>query len=626
MTTRPPKLSLDKLKLQSLEGSGGTHPPDENLHKEPEKESHKSHHKHHHKHDKKPKETIPKLAIPALIDKPTEITKKPLTSFKININSPPNTEKHEKIDINSTSNKEKHDESDNKTSSKTHTKHKTKHIPNTPQTVTSSKKPFKLSLPLSPSTDPLHTVSPPSALLNLPPQLRRTGSSSSLSEGGDKRIRRCSTSDMDEGSCVPGEGGFDPKYAAAEENIQDDARRYRGVISQIIDGLYLTGEGGSQNAEELARLNIRRVLNLAEAVCVDAFPEKYAYFTIDLLDDGAKEDLRSLFLEVVDWLETPNPPSPTDGVLVHCHAGMSRSATFVIAYIMWKLKMGFREAIEFVTKKRSVVSPNGGFIGQLILWEKLLRASCDPRQKDDPTAAKPRLLRVVVHPRSYHMHILVGNEVRHPSSASLDTRGCFVLHIPSARTAYCWMGRHAATLLCEGGHNICRQLSDYLSVENVVTVREGEEPEEFWTALGEDAEQKRQRQQQEEEVRQEVRDLDAEYVRRVGGTFRYPSWDVVTGLIFGGLYTLECHAKRQVWVKLVSPSSIAVWVPPGFVLREAAHGLGPIVMDRQRIAEVVAEEFYRDMNIKYSKEYLHIVDSYASMLPDNTPRSYSSSP
>lgn len=222
------------------------------------------------------------------------------------------------------------------------------------------------------------------------------------------------------------------------------------------------------------------------------------------------------------------------------------------------------------------------------------------------------------------MHILVGNEVRHPSVASLDTRGCFVLHVPAEKKAFCWMGNHAATLLCEGGHNICRQLSDYLCVETVVTVREGEEPPEFWRALG--AEKDGVVDLTARQQTKEIRDLDSEYVRMIGGTFRYPSWDVVTGLVFGGLYTLECHAKRQVWIKLLAPNSIAVWVPPGFVLREAAHGQGPIVKDRQKIAEMVAEEFYRDMNVLYSKEYLHIVDSYASMLPENTPRSYSSSP
>jgi protein-tyrosine phosphatase len=40
-----------------------------------------------------------------------------------------------------------------------------------------------------------------------------------------------------------------------------------------------------------------------------------------------------------------------DKVFVHCAAGMSRSATIVIAYLMWKQKMLLSDAIDFVKKK-----------------------------------------------------------------------------------------------------------------------------------------------------------------------------------------------------------------------------------------------------------------------------------
>ena len=58
--------------------------------------------------------------------------------------------------------------------------------------------------------------------------------------------------------------------------------------------------------------------------------------------------------------------------MVHCAAGSSRSATIVIAYIMWSKKMPYKEAFEFVKSKRSVVSPNLSFKNQLELFEKLL--------------------------------------------------------------------------------------------------------------------------------------------------------------------------------------------------------------------------------------------------------------
>ncbi len=52
--------------------------------------------------------------------------------------------------------------------------------------------------------------------------------------------------------------------------------------------------------------------------------------------------------------------------------GISRSASVVIAYIMYKNKMKFKEAYDFVHKKRNVISPNMGFQEQLEKFEKIL--------------------------------------------------------------------------------------------------------------------------------------------------------------------------------------------------------------------------------------------------------------
>ncbi|CAD8167728.1 unnamed protein product [Paramecium pentaurelia] len=57
-------------------------------------------------------------------------------------------------------------------------------------------------------------------------------------------------------------------------------------------------------------------------------------------------------------------------VLVHCAAGVSRSASVVIAYLMKTKGFGFQEAFNFVKKKRSVIQPNYGFIKQLRNYEK----------------------------------------------------------------------------------------------------------------------------------------------------------------------------------------------------------------------------------------------------------------
>ena len=57
-------------------------------------------------------------------------------------------------------------------------------------------------------------------------------------------------------------------------------------------------------------------------------------------------------------------------VLVHCLAGMSRSATIVIAYLLATTAMTTTEATEFVRSKRSIIRPNYGFINQLEQYEE----------------------------------------------------------------------------------------------------------------------------------------------------------------------------------------------------------------------------------------------------------------
>ena len=48
-------------------------------------------------------------------------------------------------------------------------------------------------------------------------------------------------------------------------------------------------------------------------------------------------------------------------VVVHCMAGVSWSATVIIAYLMTKNKCSFKEAFDYTRSKRMVINPNPGF-------------------------------------------------------------------------------------------------------------------------------------------------------------------------------------------------------------------------------------------------------------------------
>ena len=60
-------------------------------------------------------------------------------------------------------------------------------------------------------------------------------------------------------------------------------------------------------------------------------------------------------------------------VFVHCHAGISRSATICIAYIMKTMQCDLSKAYDFVKQRRSCISPNLHFMGQLLEFEKQLQ-------------------------------------------------------------------------------------------------------------------------------------------------------------------------------------------------------------------------------------------------------------
>lgn len=59
------------------------------------------------------------------------------------------------------------------------------------------------------------------------------------------------------------------------------------------------------------------------------------------------------------------------GVFVHCAMGKSRSATLVVAYLMWKYHIDSTTALEQLCEGRPVCDPNPGFKEQLLVWEKM---------------------------------------------------------------------------------------------------------------------------------------------------------------------------------------------------------------------------------------------------------------
>lgn len=82
-------------------------------------------------------------------------------------------------------------------------------------------------------------------------------------------------------------------------------------------------------------------------------------YNIGLLDHpGLEKTMLNLLNDMIPKLITYDNKK----ILFHCFAGVSRSATFAIAYLMAKQKLSVKEAYDMVKSKRDIIQPNDGFM------------------------------------------------------------------------------------------------------------------------------------------------------------------------------------------------------------------------------------------------------------------------
>ena len=131
-------------------------------------------------------------------------------------------------------------------------------------------------------------------------------------------------------------------------------------IDQITETIFLGNIDAAFNKKKLKQLGIKKVLTVMSAFGNHYSPHEFIHKSIDV-DDDFRTNIICHFKECILFIEGK------DKIFVHCAAGMSRSPTIVIAYIMWKRKLRLNEAIKFVKEKRSIISPNDNFMNQLIV-------------------------------------------------------------------------------------------------------------------------------------------------------------------------------------------------------------------------------------------------------------------
>ncbi|XP_027351953.1 protein-tyrosine-phosphatase MKP1 [Abrus precatorius] len=242
--------------------------------------------------------------------------------------------------------------------------------------------------------------------------------------------------------------------------------------SKVADHVYLGGDAVARDRDILKQNGITHVLNCVGFVCPEYFKADFVYRTL-WLQDSPSEDITSILYDVFDYFEDVREKSGR--VFVHCCQGVSRSTSLVIAYLMWREGQSFDDAFQFVKAARGIADPNMGFACQLLQCQKRVHAfPLSP-------SSLLRMYRIAPHSPYDPLH-LVPKMLTDPSSSALDSRGAFIIHIPSA--IYVWIGKSCETIMERDARGAVGQIVRYEKVQGpIVVIREGEEPPYFWDAF-----------------------------------------------------------------------------------------------------------------------------------------------
>jgi dual specificity MAP kinase phosphatase len=141
---------------------------------------------------------------------------------------------------------------------------------------------------------------------------------------------------------------------------------YKEDISGIITGLYISNFETSLNLEMLKKHNIKTILCFSMIKKTDLENQMYADNDIvgyqNYINDLNTVNISDYFDESFNRIEEG---LKRDNVLVHCDAGISRSATIVASYIGKKQKIYNTENVLELMRKNRNVYPNIGFQRQL---------------------------------------------------------------------------------------------------------------------------------------------------------------------------------------------------------------------------------------------------------------------
>ncbi|XP_070690666.1 dual specificity protein phosphatase 18 [Pempheris klunzingeri] len=141
-------------------------------------------------------------------------------------------------------------------------------------------------------------------------------------------------------------------------------------LCRVTDHLYLSNGRAAADPSQVTRCRITCIVNVTETRSGCPPPPDVEYIHIPVCDSPLSP-LGEHFDEVADKIQLNAERGGR--TLVHCNAGVSRSAALCLAYLMKHRGLTLLEAHSWVKTCRPIVRPNNGFWEQLVRYEMELR-------------------------------------------------------------------------------------------------------------------------------------------------------------------------------------------------------------------------------------------------------------
>lgn len=135
-------------------------------------------------------------------------------------------------------------------------------------------------------------------------------------------------------------------------------------VARILPWLHMSSQDVAAHQQLLQDHGITHILNVGSGIDIhrDSWSWRVEERRVEMLDIP-EQSIDKAMAESFEYLELCHESGAN--VLVHCNAGVSRSATVVIGYLMEHHNMTYDQAHQVVKTKRPCIRPNEGFVTQL---------------------------------------------------------------------------------------------------------------------------------------------------------------------------------------------------------------------------------------------------------------------